>query len=132
MQNDYFTQIINSSYYFLSFMYSGGYVLWAIFFINLILWTMILERNWYFKRVFPVMEKHTVKKWTRRQEHHSWYAQSIRAMMIASLQAKLNKHLISIRSFVELLPILGLLGTIIGGNDLLSDNCFNNFSRCGY
>jgi len=95
-------------------MYTGGYVLWSIFFINLILWTMILERNWYFKHAFPIIEKHTVKQWTQRQEHHSWYAQSIRTMMIARLQAKLNKHLISIRSFVELLPILGLLGTIIG------------------
>ncbi len=114
MLNDYLIHILNSSYQLLSFMYSGGYVLWSIFFLNLLLWSMILERNWYFQRVFPVMEKQTIKQWAQRQEHSSWYAHNIRTMMIANLQAKLSKHLISIRSVVELLPILGLLGTIIG------------------
>lgn len=114
MLNEFNITISEVSYEFLAFMYSGGYVLWCIFFLNMLLWTLIIERKWYFQRVFPVMAEQTIKQWSQRKEQSSWYAQSIRSMMIARLQAKLTRHLMSIRSFVQLLPILGLLGTIIG------------------
>ena len=105
---------IDSIWSFLIFMYSGGYVLWCIFFLNVIMWTLILERNWFFLRVFPQQARVSIKHWHKRQEFHSWQAQSIRTMMISRMKARLYRHLNSINSFVQLLPILGLLGTVMG------------------
>lgn len=73
----------------------------------------MLERFWFFKRVFPVLLQQAVKQWLMRHDDSSWYAQSIRTMIIARLKTKLGKHLSAIHTFVELLPILGLMGTII-------------------
>ncbi|MCW8928665.1 MAG: MotA/TolQ/ExbB proton channel family protein [Gammaproteobacteria bacterium] len=114
MLNEYTFIIFDSIWHFLDFMYSGGYVLWGIFFLNVVLWCLVLERHWFFHHVFPSIAEHTLEEWFKRQEHDSWYAQSIKTMLLASLKAKLSKHLSSIHVYVELLPILGLLGTIIG------------------
>ncbi len=114
MMTDYAVAAINLIWYFLDFMYSGGYVLWSIFFLNIILWTLVLERYWYFQYVYPVKAKKTLSSWLKRHEYQSWYAKNIKIMMLSRLKENLNKNLNSIHVFVEVLPVLGLLGTVIG------------------
>lgn len=99
---------------FLSFMGSGGLVLWIIFLLNVALWSFLLERSWYFFKIHPHVIGQTVTAWFRRTDHVSWYANSIRQMMIAEVHSKLIKHLVVIHTLISILPILGLLGTIIG------------------
>lgn len=114
MINEYSLMILNSTWHFFGFMSSGGYILWSIFFLNIILWTLVLERFWYFQQVFPTMAEQTLEQWSKRGEYQSWHARSIKTMLLADLQAKLSRHLSAIHVYVELLPILGLLGTVIG------------------
>ena len=113
MLNDDLIKLLEFAWQFIYFMSSGGYVLWSIFALNLLIWMLMLERYWYFERVFPVLLAQSVNQWMTREDVHSWYAQSIRTMIIAGLKAKLTKNLTVIHTFVELLPILGLMGTII-------------------
>jgi len=111
---DYSMILFDSSWQFLALMYSGGYVLWGIFILNIFLWMLVLERHWFIYQVFPILAKQTLNRWSKRQDTSSWYAKSIKVMMLASLKAKLIRHLNSIHVSVEILPILGLLGTVIG------------------
>ncbi len=99
--------------YFLSF---GGYVLWSIFLINIVLWTLLMERYWYFSYIFPKTVHLVIDDWSKKAFQNmpsSWYAIKVKNMFMAQLQVKLNQHLHLLHTLVELLPILGLLGTII-------------------
>jgi len=99
---------------FLGFMGTGGTVLWLILLLNIALWTLILERTWFFFLVHPRQVQCAMTDWARREDHHSWYAHRIREMIIAQMHGQMMHHLIMIRTFVELLPVMGLLGTVVG------------------
>ncbi len=114
MLNEYTIILFESIWELLDFLSSGGYVLWGIFFLNIMLWGLVIERHWFYQYIFPVMADQALQTWLKRQEFESWYAKSIKTMMLANLKAKLSTHLSSIHVSVELLPILGLLGTVIG------------------
>jgi biopolymer transport protein ExbB len=88
------------------FMQTGGTVLYWIFGAGVLLWTLILERYWFFGRVFPRLRATLRQRWAQRPERRSWSARRIRAVMIGD--ATLQMGLIAI------CPLLGLLGTVTG------------------
>ncbi|WP_198264971.1 MotA/TolQ/ExbB proton channel family protein [sulfur-oxidizing endosymbiont of Gigantopelta aegis] len=114
MLSEYLQLAQNAIWQLLDFMYSGGYVLWSIFFLNIVLWMLVVERHWFFRYNFPLLAEQKLRPWQERKEHQSWYAKSIKTMILAKLHSRLNQHLSTIHVSVELLPILGLLGTVIG------------------
>ena len=67
------------------FLDSGGEVLYPIMFVLFLMWTLILERVWYFWREHPARAKEAAEKWDARQDHESWYAQQIRRRLISEL-----------------------------------------------
>ena len=48
------------------FMNRGGDVLLLIFIVTLAMWTLIIERQWYFRIVFPREASSVLKKWHAR------------------------------------------------------------------
>ena len=96
------------------FLNQGGYVLWAILWMNIVLWSFIAERIWYIWALHPKQVFAAKQRWQIRTDKTSWRAQRIREMIIAQTQAKLTSHLTAIHILVELLPVLGLLGTVVG------------------
>lgn len=96
------------------FIETGGDVLVAIFIVLLLMWTLILERFWYFNFVHPRELKQAAKAWAARKERASWEAEQIRRRQISEINLKLNGSLSMIKTLVAVCPLLGLLGTVTG------------------
>jgi len=93
---------------------AGGDVLYGIMAILLLMWTLILERFWYYSFRYPKIKKQVVETWNARQDTSSWYAKQIRSGLISQVSMDLNKGLLMIKTLVALCPLMGLLGTVTG------------------
>jgi biopolymer transport protein ExbB len=97
-----------------SFMELGGHVLWGIMLALLLMWTLILERLWYFYRVFPRNRSAVLREWQSRADTGSWYARRIREELISVAALALRQNIGLIKSLIAVCPLLGLLGTVTG------------------
>ena len=96
------------------FLERGGSVLLAIFAVTFLMWTMILERLWYFRRMQPREVKRVEGEWRQRSDHESWYAAQVRSLLISEVRLKLDHSIPMIKTLVALCPLFGLLGTVTG------------------
>jgi biopolymer transport protein ExbB len=96
------------------FVETGGDVLILIALVTVAMWTLMLERFWYFARVHPRLAKSALGEWEARLDRSSWSAQQIRRLLISEVQIKLDSSLTMIKTLVALCPLLGLLGTVTG------------------
>jgi biopolymer transport protein ExbB len=96
------------------FMNRGGDVLLIIFGVTMAMWTLIVERQWFFRFVFPKQAQAVLEIWHARSDQMSWKAHQIRAMMISETSEDLNRSIQMINTLVALCPLLGLLGTVTG------------------
>ncbi|WP_028876073.1 MotA/TolQ/ExbB proton channel family protein [Teredinibacter turnerae] len=99
---------------FQDFMDKGGNVLWAILFMAIWLWWMILERYWYFFAEHKLGKNACISTWEARDEYTSWYADRERAQLISEVDCSMLKNLKMIPTLIALLPMFGLLGTVTG------------------
>ena len=97
-----------------SFLDTGGPVLLAIGAVLIMMWTLMLERFYYFYFVFPGIAEKTQRDWNARADHSSWDAHQIRRLKISELRMELESGLAYIKVFVALCPLFGLLGTVTG------------------
>jgi biopolymer transport protein ExbB len=88
-------------------------VFW-IFVCGVVLWTLVLERAWFFRKVLPVRARDLREQWSRRTDHTSWCARQIRFATISRLNAEMTANLPLMRVLVPLSPLLGLVGTVSG------------------
>src|SRR5688572_17331258 len=91
----------------------GPFVFW-IFASGLLMWTLVLERAWYFRRVLPRRAEEALEVWQQRSEHASWCAHQIRRALISRVNAEMTSTLPLLRVLVPLSPLLGLIGTVGG------------------
>jgi biopolymer transport protein ExbB len=91
----------------------GPYVVW-IYACGVLLWTLVLERIWYFRKVLPGQAAAMHARWQSRSEHRSWCSRQIRTAMISRLNAAMNANLTLMQVLVPLSPLLGLIGTVSG------------------
>ena len=98
----------------LDLMREGGpFVAW-IFACGALLWTLVLERVWYFRRILPGQANEMHARWQARGDHSSWRARQIRGAMISRLNAAMSANLTLMQVLVPLSPLLGLIGTVSG------------------
>ena len=97
-----------------AFLETGGPVLNFIGFVTILMWTLMLERFWYYYRVFPGVADRAQNEWQSREDHSSWGAHQIRRLKVSELRMGLEDGLAYIRVLVALCPLLGLLGTVTG------------------
>ena len=96
------------------FVETGGQVLLVIAFVTAVMWTLLIERFWYFRTAHKDEAARVKREWESRPDHSSWYAHQIRRMMISEIQQKLERGLNMIKTIVAVCPMFGLLGTVTG------------------
>ena len=96
------------------FLDLGGDVLYAIMLTLFMMWTLILERLWYFYRVHPARMREVIEAWETRADTTSWYAKRIREEMISQTNVALKRNVGLIKALIAICPLLGLLGTVTG------------------
>ncbi len=97
-----------------TFLERGGDVLLVIGAVTLVMWTIMLERLWYFRMVHPQEARRVLDLWQARPEHGSWYAKQERNLLISEVRLKLGQSVGIARTLIALCPMLGLLGTVTG------------------
>jgi len=84
----------------LALLDQGGVILWLIMSLSLVLWLLIAERYIYLWFVYP--------------KQLSAHARHKELKSMDSLSNNLNRFLLFIGALVQVLPLLGLLGTVRG------------------
>jgi biopolymer transport protein ExbB len=92
----------------------GGPFVGLIFATGILMWGIIAERYWFFRRVLPQLSMELQQKWNTRSEHTSWCARQIRQAMISRLNVAMSAGIPVMQVLVPMSPLLGLIGTVVG------------------
>jgi len=96
------------------FFESGGNVLWGILGVTIVMWTLIIERAWFFMLDMPERINAVEKSWHARDDQISWFARRIREGMVSRVSVEADRNMLIIKALMAVLPLLGLLGTVTG------------------
>lgn len=96
------------------FIAQGGPVLYGILALCLVMWSLILERLWFFYIDLPKLAAVEGRCWKCRAQRDSWSAQKIRQACISRHKQAAEKNLSTIAILIAICPLMGLLGTVTG------------------
>jgi biopolymer transport protein ExbB len=97
-----------------AFIERGGDVLVLIAAVTFVMWTLMLERLWYFRIVQPKEAARVQATWDARRDRNSWYANQIRRLLVSEVRTELHHSIRTIKILIAVCPMLGLLGTVTG------------------
>jgi len=92
----------------------GGPFVGLIFATGVLMWGIIAERYWFFRRKLPQLSKELQQQWEARSEHTSWCARQIRQAMISRVNVAMSAGIPVMQVLVPMSPLLGLIGTVVG------------------
>lgn len=98
----------------LDFMVSGGVVMWALLVLCVLYWTLMFERLWFMRRVFPRWTARYCETWTALDHSSGSWPRTVRALWLNEARQQLLTPLRFGKALVAMYPLLGLLGTVTG------------------
>ena len=78
------------------------------------MWTLVIERSWYFERVLPGRRRRCSRRGGRAAITAPGARARSAAAMISRLNGAMTANLLLLRVLVPLAPLLGLIGTVSG------------------
>ena len=96
------------------FFEAGGPVLWGILMVTIIMWTLIIERFWFFQYLLPQKRLEIIDEWGSINNKGDWFSMRMRDQMISEVATETKRFLLTIETMMQILPLLGLLGTVVG------------------
>lgn len=96
------------------FLDRGGPVLLLIAIATFFMWTLILERMFYFHVAHRSVANGAVEEWNARSDRKSTTAHWVRDRIVSEVRQKAESNIVLAKAFVALAPLLGLLGTVTG------------------
>ncbi|HEY1077436.1 MAG TPA: MotA/TolQ/ExbB proton channel family protein [Fontimonas sp.] len=91
----------------------GPFVIWILI-AGILMWTLIFERLWFFRRNLPPMVEGLMSDWQRRGDHRSWASHQIRKTHISRLNSAMADNMPVLKVLIPMCPLLGLIGTVHG------------------
>ena len=107
-------RLVDSGHLLLDFMGAGGMVMWALALLCVLYWTLVFERVWYMRRVFPHWADDRRRAWEYLVDQPGVWQRAVRTAWLAQAQQQLAGPLRLSKALVALCPLLGLLGTVSG------------------
>ena len=98
----------------LSFLDSGGGVLWLIFIVSISLWALICERLIYFKVDYPELQNKYLEEWLTSRNASPRHDLYMKRCILSEAQISMQHSASTIKLLITICPMLGLLGTVIG------------------
>ena len=87
------------------FFEAGGPVLWGILLVTMIMWTLIIERFWYFKNLMPALSDKALNQWSNISNKGDWFSMRIRDQIISEVSGETRKFLLTIETMMQILPL---------------------------
>lgn len=78
------------------------------------MWTLIIERLWFFRTALAPKIDAAHREWIERPEKLSRASQHIRRQLISEISIAAHHNVGIIQVLMAILPLLGLLGTVTG------------------
>jgi biopolymer transport protein ExbB len=107
----FFLEIIET---ILGFLDKGGWVLYVILVLLIVLWSLLINKFLILSFEFPTQRAGITQSWKQRKDQQSWYSRRIKKMLLADLFRNLDSNMAMIKTLIALCPLLGLLGTVSG------------------
>jgi len=93
----------------------GGVVLWAILFVSIYMWILLVERYWFHWQQMPELQQRLYQDWQTRPARLTPSLVYRRIATLATdIRAEANRNMLALQALVAILPLLGLLGTVSG------------------
>jgi len=93
---------------------AGGWVLVAIGALSVAMWVLILDRYWFFWRGRPACSDAALARWRAKRSGDPLVNRRLRAGLAHGFTSELSHWIGTIQVIAAVLPLLGLLGTVIG------------------
>ena len=87
------------------FFEAGGPVLWGILLVTMIMWTLIIERFWYFRNLMPALSNKALNQWNDISNKGDWFSIRIRDQIFSEVSAETRKFILTIEMMMQILHI---------------------------
>ena len=99
---------------FVTFFYTAGPLVWGILLVSVLMWLLILRAYWRQYLLYPDLKCSAQKLFQHQQAVTPWQQTQLAGAWLNQASQQLEQGMGWIKVFIQILPFLGLLGTVDG------------------